>query len=81
MKYLKKFKIFESEDIITGWRSQKHDILHPTTGQSATEGEGYYLFDSRKEAEDWFDTKYIFEVQYKTPKKSIHIDFLGGLKN
>ena len=38
---IKKFKIFESEDIITGWRSQKHDILHPTTGENATEGEGY----------------------------------------
>jgi hypothetical protein len=77
MKYLKKFKLFESEEILTGWRSQNHDTLHITTGEKATEGEGYYVFDTKKEAEEWFDAKYIFEIQYKTPKKSIHVDFLG----
>lgn len=78
MKYLKLFKLFESEEIMTGWRGQHTETLYPTTGQSATEGEGYYMFDTKKDAENWFNAKYIFEIKYKKPKKQINIDFLGG---
>ncbi len=75
MKYLKKFKIFESEETLIGWRSQNHEQIHPTTGQSATEGEGYYIFDTKKDAEDWFNAKYIFEISYKKPKKKFMLIF------
>jgi hypothetical protein len=73
MKYLKRFQLFESEDIKTGWRTQSSENLHPTTGHSATEGEGYYIFDNKKEAENWFNTKYIFEIKYKQPIPHNHL--------
>lgn len=77
MKFIKPFKLFESEEILTGWRAQNADQFHPTTGESATEGEGYYMFDDKAEAEQWWNPKYIFEINYKKPKKEIHVDFLG----
>lgn len=75
---IKECKIFESEEILTGWRAQNAEELHMTTGSSATEGEGYYMFYDKEEADDWFNTKYIFEIKYKTPKKTMHVDFLGS---
>jgi len=78
MKYLKSYKLFENnEEIKIGWRCQNQETLLPTIGENATEGEGFYLFDNKKDAEDW-GGKYIFEVKYKTPKKEIHVEFLGS---